>query len=104
MRGLFWFMRRRRRGGTSHRLHAFASWLRNFFRATADGSAALAGDREPIYNIRYYSDSTYMEQVGFDQGGCSYYGAGYVSHFGQSTPYTDYELIGYCTDGNWEPF
>jgi hypothetical protein len=66
--------------------------------------AALAGDREPIYNIRYYSDSTYMEQVGFDQGGCSYYGAGYVSHSGQSTPYTDYELIGYCTDGNWEPF
>jgi len=65
--------------------------------------AALAGDLEPVYNIYYYSDSTYTQQVGFDQGGCSYYGAGYVSHSGQSTPYADYQLVGYCYEGNWEP-
>jgi hypothetical protein len=67
-------------------------------------TVVLAQDRDPIYNIRYYSDSTYMVEVGFDQGGCSYYGAGYVSHSGQSTQYTVYELIGYCHQGNWEPF
>jgi hypothetical protein len=68
---------------------------------------AYASHGDPIYNIRYYSDATYTVEVGFDQGDCSWYGAGYSSHSGQSTPYTVYEQIGYCArDGYgvyWEP-
>lgn len=62
-----------------------------------------ANHGDPIYNIRYYSDSTYTVQVGEDLGACYYFGAGYYSHSGQSTAYAVYEHIGYCDRGNWEP-
>jgi hypothetical protein len=65
-------------------------------------TAALAGDREPVYHIYYYSDASYSQQVGFDQGDCSHYGVLYY-HSGQSTAYAVYEHVAYCTDGQWEP-
>ncbi|MEO7827239.1 MAG: hypothetical protein ABIR60_08880 [Allosphingosinicella sp.] len=68
---------------------------------------AFANHGEPVYNTIYYSDATYTQQVGFDQGECFYFGAGYSSHTGQSTNYIEYQLIGYCAnDGHgsyWEP-
>ncbi len=65
---------------------------------------AFANHGDPIYNIRYYSDSTYTVEVGQDLGACYYFGAGYYGHTGQSTAYPIYELIGYCDRGIWEPF
>ncbi len=62
---------------------------------------AYASHGDPVYNIRYYSDSTYTVEVGFDTGDCTYYGAGYSSHSGQSTPYAVYEQIGYCAADEW---
>lgn len=70
---------------------------------SATPGPALAYQGDPIYNTRYYSDATYMVEVGFDQGNCTIYGAGYASHTGQATPYYQFELIGYCVNGNWEP-
>jgi len=70
---------------------------------SATPGPALAMQGDPIYNIRYYSDATYTVEVGFDQGACYYFGAGYSSHTGQSTPYPQYELIGYCDRGIWNP-
>lgn len=67
----------------------------------------FANHGDPIYRIRYYTDSTYTNQVGVDQGDCSIYGTVY-SHSGQTTQYETYELLGYCAnDGGrayWEPF
>lgn len=70
---------------------------------------AYASHGEPIYNTRYYSDATYTQEVGFDQGDCCYFGACYTSHTGQSTNYIQYEHIGYCARNEygygsyWEP-
>jgi len=64
---------------------------------------AFANHGDPIYNTHYYSDSTYTDEVGFDQGACYYFGAGYSSHSGQATNYILYEHIGYCDRGMWEP-
>lgn len=63
---------------------------------------AFANHGEPIYYIRFYSDSSYTQQVGEDVGYCSFYGAAY-SHSGQSTDYPSYDHIGYCADGYYEP-
>jgi hypothetical protein len=64
---------------------------------------AFANHGEPIYYIRFYSDSSYTQQVGEDVGYCIYYGAAY-SHSGQSTEYPVYEHIGYCAEGgDYEP-
>ena len=66
---------------------------------------AYASHGEPIYNTRYYSDATYTQEVGFDQGDCCYFGACYVSHTGQATNYIQYEHIGYCAnDGGGRPY
>jgi hypothetical protein len=70
---------------------------------SATPGPALAQQGDPVYNTRYYSDATYTVEVGFDQGECYYFGPGYSSHTGQSTPYIQYELIGYCYQGMWEP-
>lgn len=70
---------------------------------------AFASHGDPIYNTRYYSDATYTQEVGFDQGDCFYFGAGYSSHTGQATQYIVYEHIGYCARNEygygsyWEP-
>jgi len=64
---------------------------------------AFAQQGEPVYNTHYYSDSSYTVEVGFDQGACYYFGPGYSSHTGQSSNYIQYELIGYCAGGEWEP-
>jgi hypothetical protein len=71
--------------------------------ATPVPAFAGQGDVEPVYNTHYYSDSTYTVEVGFDQGNCYYFGPGYSSHSGQATSYIQYELIGYCYEGMWEP-
>jgi hypothetical protein len=62
---------------------------------------AFASHGEPIYHIRFYSDSSYTQQVGEDWGYCIVYGPAY-SHSGQSTDYAVYEHIGYCADGQYE--
>jgi hypothetical protein len=64
---------------------------------------AIASHGDPIYNTRYYSDATYTQEVGFDQGDCCYFGACYVSHTGQATNYIQYEHIGYCAPNEWGP-
>lgn len=68
---------------------------------------AYANHGDPVYNTHYYSDATYTEEVGFDQGDCTWYGAGYSSHTGQATSYIVYEQIGYCARDEygvyWEP-
>lgn len=64
---------------------------------------AFASHGDPIYNTRYYSDATYTQEVGFDQGDCTFYGAGYSSHTGQATQYIQYELIGYCAPNDYGP-
>ena len=70
---------------------------------------AFASHGEPVYNTIYYSDATYTQQVGFDQGDCCYFGACYVSHTGQSSNYIEYQHIGYCAPPDygyayyWEP-
>jgi len=56
-----------------------------------------ANHGDPIYYIRFYSDSSYTQQVGEDVGYCSYYGTAY-SHSGQSTNYATYDHIGYCAN------
>ena len=60
-----------------------------------------------ITETYYYSDATYTQEVGFDQGDCCYFGACYTSHTGQSSNYIQYQHIGYCArDGGmayWEP-
>jgi hypothetical protein len=58
---------------------------------------AFASHGEPIYDIRFYSDASYTQQVGEDVGYCIYYGVAY-SHSGQSTNYATYDLIGYCAN------
>lgn len=58
---------------------------------------AFAHHGTPIYYYRFYSDSSYTQQVGEDIGYCTFYGTGY-SHSGQSTAYSTQELIGYCAD------
>ncbi|HEX8124469.1 MAG TPA: hypothetical protein VF652_05285 [Allosphingosinicella sp.] len=63
----------------------------------------FANHGDPIYRIRYYSDSSYAQQVGQDDGYCIYYGPAY-SHTGQATNYATYELLGYCAErGEYEP-
>jgi hypothetical protein len=70
---------------------------------------AYANHGDPVYNTHYYSDATYTQEVGFDQGDCFWFGAGYSSHTGQATSYIQYELIGYCARNEyghgsyWEP-
>jgi hypothetical protein len=61
---------------------------------------AFANHGIPIYYIHFYSDSSYMQQVGEDIGYCSIYGPAY-SHSGQSTAYDTQELIGYCADDGY---
>ncbi|HYI39681.1 MAG TPA: hypothetical protein VE053_05105 [Allosphingosinicella sp.] len=55
---------------------------------------------EPVYNITYYSDSSYSVAVGYDSGDCRYFGPSY-GHSGQTTQYASYQLIGYCDHGYW---
>jgi len=57
----------------------------------------FASHGDPIYYIRFYSDSSYTQQVGEDIGYCIYYGTAY-SHSGQATNYPTYEHIGYCAN------
>jgi hypothetical protein len=56
---------------------------------------------EPVYNKIYYSDATYTEQVGYAEGGCNHFGAGYAFPTGQTTNYVVYEPFGYCFRGEW---
>lgn len=70
----------------------------------ANPGPALALADGPIYNTHYYSDATYTVEVGFDLGNCTVYGPGYAYHSGQATPYIQYELTGYCINGEWQPF
>ena len=55
---------------------------------------------DPVYDIYYYSDSTYTVQVGFDEGRCYYFGPGY-GHEGQTTEYAVYQYKGHCSGGYW---
>jgi len=63
---------------------------------------AFAQQGDPVYNTRYFSDATYTVEVGFDPGTCNYWGVG-SGHTGQATNYIQYQLVGYCDHGNWEP-
>lgn len=70
---------------------------------SANPGPALGFYADEVYNIRYYSDATYTVQVGMDYGDCFYFGPGYRAHEGQSTQYAQYEHIGYCINGQWQP-
>lgn len=58
---------------------------------------------EPMYVIRYYSDSSYSEEVGTDYPFCQYDGSVGYSHFGQTTEFIDQYVSAYCIEGNIEP-
>lgn len=55
---------------------------------------------DPVYRIRFFTDSSKAVQVGEDVGDCRYVGVTY-SHTGQATEFSDYQLIGYCNGGYW---
>ncbi|MFL6843674.1 MAG: hypothetical protein ACJ8ER_02195 [Allosphingosinicella sp.] len=64
---------------------------------------ATANHGQPVYNTHYFSDATYTQEIGFDQGDCCYFGACYSSHTGQSSNYIQYEQIGYCAKEEYGP-
>jgi hypothetical protein len=61
---------------------------------------ALAHHGVQYYIIRFYSDSSYTQQVGEDVGDCTFYGVTY-SHTGQSTNYATYEPNGMCANDGY---
>lgn len=69
----------------------------------ASGPALAQPQGDPVYNIRYYSDATYTTQVGFTEGDCFYWGAGFRAHYGDYSAYPQQELIAYCWNGYWMP-
>jgi hypothetical protein len=64
---------------------------------------AFSHHGEPLYRIKFYSDSSYTQQVGEDWGFCASFGVRY-SHTGQATDHALYQLEGYCIDGEYEMF
>ena len=64
---------------------------------------ALAQQGDPIYHIYYYSEpGGYV--VGIHYGDCTYYGP--VTHVyleGQTSPYSEWLVAGYCYQGIWQP-
>lgn len=58
---------------------------------------AAANHGDPMYRYKFYSDATYTQQVGEDQGYCAFFGVGYT-HSGQSTNYYTADLIAYCAN------
>jgi len=64
---------------------------------------ALAQTGDPVYNYYYYNNQAHSQQVGFARGTCTWYGVGADLEWGTYSSYPETELVGYCTDGVWEP-
>lgn len=66
-------------------------------------SPALAYENILIYRYKFYSDASYTQQIGEDEGYCAYFGPAYT-HTGQNSPYVTADPIAYCTNDNgpWE--